>query len=198
MGAQFGYLRVGLEPLIFHTSVSNLISDTSESIVVDHTFSHTLLNFIFAFPIGISYPLTGNLELFVEVRPMIGVSNLRAYDSIHVNIGGLIIWASQSASMSKTSTGMGVLFGGDLRLADRIGLNFGLGYDALSFAGYKGSVTTRVSNGNEEKDDAYWVFDPKRNLIGVKNQPPSNGEIDAVEDLNGLRVNIGLKILLGG
>ncbi|NPB03014.1 MAG: hypothetical protein GXO39_01180 [Thermotogae bacterium] len=200
VGGKLGYLSFGVEPLIFQTSSSNLISDTSEMMITDYKFSHTLINFVFAFPIGISYPLSERFTLFAGVKPMMGISNLKTYDSLHINLGGLIMWSSQVSSMSNISAGMGILFGGDLKLSDRISLNFGLGYDVLSFSQYEGKVTIRYSNGDEEETTAYWVFNPKYKYVRVRpsNQPPNEDEVYAVEDLNGLRIKIGLKIFLGG
>ena len=197
MGVRVSYLEIGIEPAVFYTSSSSKAVDASSNATVTHFRRHTLTNLIFALPVGLSYPLTESFRLYAGGRVLMGFSNLSVYDSLHVVVLGIHRWSADDAAMSKSSMGMGMALGGNLKVSDRLSFTFRLGYDVLSFKGYEGSYESRASDGSTDSGVAYWVFNTKDNTIYVKDGTPDNDEIYAKEDLNGVRIALGLRFFLG-
>ncbi len=197
MGANVSYLDIGIEPAIFYTSSSGKAVDVNSGVTSVFFRRHTLTNLLFALPIALSYPLTESFNLYAGTRLIMGLSNLSVYDSVHITVLGTHTWVVSDASMSKASMGMGMVLGGDVRVGTRLSLMVRVGYDVLSFAGYEGEYERRISNGSTDRGTAYWVFDTEDNSIYVKSKPPGDNEIYAKENLNGMRLGLGLKFLVG-
>ncbi|NPA79761.1 MAG: hypothetical protein GXO29_01750 [Thermotogae bacterium] len=164
---------------------------------VSFSYRHTLLNFIFSVPVGISYPLSESFRLYAGANLLMGFSNLYVYDSLHYSIFGSNVWSTEDASLSSASTGMGVLLGGDIALSSSLSLFLRVGYEVLAFSGYKGKATYENSDGDTDEKTVYWVFNPNNNNIYLDTSPPGDGEVYAKEDLNGFRFSLGFKVLLG-
>ena len=200
IGFRLSLFEVGVEPELFYTSSAG---GDSEPIAGTDTYSyrrHTLINFIFAIPFGVSYPLTESFRFYGGARFLLGFSNLSVYDSLHITALGVHSWSVKDASMSSSSAGMGVYLGGDFAISDALTFFARVGYEVLSFSGYEGEYETRDSDDKSEKGAAYWVFNSKHNSIYVKDEPPKNNENDEIyakEDLDGLRISLGLKFFVG-
>ncbi len=199
MGYRATFLDVGIEPAILYTSVNGGDSKKTSGATVYFHRKHSLMNFIFGLPIGFSYPLTETFRMYAGVKMLLGFSSLSVYDSSHINVLGVHTWGIREASLSASSVGMGMAFGGDVSISDKLALAVRVGYDVLSFSGYEGEYVDRDSGGNEDRGVAYWVFNTKNKSLSVKDRPPDpdKNEINAKEDLGGMRVSVGLKFSLG-
>jgi hypothetical protein len=199
LGFRASFVDVGIEPEILYTSSSGGDSEKNSGVTAYLYRKHTLLNFVFALPVGFSYPLTESFRLYAGARMLIGFSNLSVYDSTHVSVLNVHAWGVRDASLSASSVGMGMAFGGDLSISNSLALSVRVGYDILSFSGYEGEYEDRDSGGNRSSGVAYWVFNTKNNSLEVKDrQPkPDKDEVYAKEDLNGMRITLGLRFFIG-
>ena len=197
VGLRFSLFEVGVEPGLLYTSSAG---GDSEPIAGADTYfyrRHTLTNFIFAVPVGVSYPLTESFRFYGGAKFLLGFSNLSVYDSLHVTVLSLHTWRVEDASMSSSSAGLGVYVGGDFAVSDALTFFARAGYEVLSFSGYEGEYVARDSDNKTNTGAAYWVYSTKDKSVYVKDSPPSNDEVYAKEDLNGFRISLGLKFFVG-
>ncbi len=198
VGYETGYLSFGITWGILYTSATSNYREGGSNAYLDYTLTHRLINYIFYIPVGLIYPLSDNFSVYVGVKPMVGFSSLRWYDSLFtftdLGFGNITSYVVRDAGLGSSSLGMGLDFGGNFMFSQSMGLYVRFGYDILNFKNYEGEQEIRYSDGSKERYLAYLIFNTKTNELSVEKEQAG---IPGEENLSGFRFSVGVRIGLG-